>query len=364
MKRALVISGGGQRGSFAVGAASYLIEALGLDFDIFAGTSTGSLISPLLAANGAGALPQLRREYTTVTTSDIITDRWKHPDSWFPVSSLYLTTPLRKRVEKGLASDVLDRIAARGKQLFVTTVDMVSGHIVYFHTGQAPANGNGDFVELRGRSQLVDAMVASASIPFFMPPVEMPLPASPHAAVVDGGVRQYAPIEVAIAAGADEIWCLVLMPPPKIRPAHTGDFKSIVTVAETTVDMLSQEVADGDIKLSRLYTDSLDYLDGVRDRLRKAIPGSAEEIDRAFDADDNPFRGKKAVKLNIIRPEKMLAGDTLKFVPAEMMENMLYGCQRAQELFPRPDLATGWCDRLKAKPVAVVGEDQRQLQPQ
>jgi NTE family protein len=48
--RALVISGGGSKGAFAGGVAQYLIEEKGKKYDIFLGTSTGSLLIPHLAA--------------------------------------------------------------------------------------------------------------------------------------------------------------------------------------------------------------------------------------------------------------------------------------------------------------------------
>ena len=41
---ALVISGGGSRGAFAGGVAEYLIDQLGYKYDIWVGTSTGSLL--------------------------------------------------------------------------------------------------------------------------------------------------------------------------------------------------------------------------------------------------------------------------------------------------------------------------------
>ena len=44
--RALVISGGGSKGAFAGGVAQYLIEQdKGREYDMFLGTSTGSLLS-------------------------------------------------------------------------------------------------------------------------------------------------------------------------------------------------------------------------------------------------------------------------------------------------------------------------------
>ena len=47
--RALVISGGGSKGAFAGGVAQYLIQTAGREYDIFIGTSTGSLLLAHLA---------------------------------------------------------------------------------------------------------------------------------------------------------------------------------------------------------------------------------------------------------------------------------------------------------------------------
>ena len=43
-KSALVISGGGSKGAFAGGIAQYLIEETKQHYDLFLGTSTGSLL--------------------------------------------------------------------------------------------------------------------------------------------------------------------------------------------------------------------------------------------------------------------------------------------------------------------------------
>lgn len=47
--RALVISGGGSKGAFAGGVAQYLIEEEKRNYDLFLGTSTGSLLVSHLA---------------------------------------------------------------------------------------------------------------------------------------------------------------------------------------------------------------------------------------------------------------------------------------------------------------------------
>ena len=66
--RALVISGGGSKGAFAGGVAQYLIENKKLDYDLYIGTSTGSLLVSHLALNKVNEIKEL---YTSVTQKDI-----------------------------------------------------------------------------------------------------------------------------------------------------------------------------------------------------------------------------------------------------------------------------------------------------
>lgn len=66
--RALVISGGGSKGAYAGGVAQYLMQEEKRDYDLFLGTSTGSLLVPHLAA---GQIDKLYNIYTNVNQSDI-----------------------------------------------------------------------------------------------------------------------------------------------------------------------------------------------------------------------------------------------------------------------------------------------------
>ena len=62
--KALVISGGGSKGAFAGGVAQYLIENKKHDYDIFIGTSTGSLLVSHLALKN---VEKIKNVYTSVT---------------------------------------------------------------------------------------------------------------------------------------------------------------------------------------------------------------------------------------------------------------------------------------------------------
>src|ERR1700750_501901 len=94
--RALVVSGGGSKGAFAVGAVKYLMLERGLEVDVLAGASTGALVTALIAAKWKDALPPLETEYTTVTTGDIL-DGSPVLRVLMGKPSLYGTGPLKKR---------------------------------------------------------------------------------------------------------------------------------------------------------------------------------------------------------------------------------------------------------------------------
>ena len=70
-KSALVISGGGSKGAFAGGVAQYLIENDKQEYDIFMGTSTGSLLVSHLAANKINSIKQA---FTHVTQASIFSN--------------------------------------------------------------------------------------------------------------------------------------------------------------------------------------------------------------------------------------------------------------------------------------------------
>ena len=71
MKKALVISGGGSKGAFAGGVAQYLIKNKGKEYDLFLGTSTGSLMVSHLAL---GLLDELKELYTNVNQKSIFSN--------------------------------------------------------------------------------------------------------------------------------------------------------------------------------------------------------------------------------------------------------------------------------------------------
>ncbi|WP_445384951.1 patatin-like phospholipase family protein [Robiginitalea sp. IMCC44478] len=69
--RALVISGGGSKGAFAGGVAQFLLEKHPNSYDLFLGTSTGSLLISHLALN---KISKIRKIYTSVNQNSIFSN--------------------------------------------------------------------------------------------------------------------------------------------------------------------------------------------------------------------------------------------------------------------------------------------------
>ena len=67
-KSALVISGGGSKGAFAGGVAQYLIEETKQQYDLFLGTSTGSLLVSHLALK---KIEEIKKAFISVTQDDV-----------------------------------------------------------------------------------------------------------------------------------------------------------------------------------------------------------------------------------------------------------------------------------------------------
>ncbi|UCC84459.1 MAG: patatin-like phospholipase family protein, partial [Gemmatimonadota bacterium] len=258
---ALVLSGGGSKGAFSVGAIEYMIDHRGLSFDIVTGTSTGALISPLVAAGG-DEWRALKEIYTSVKTGDVIVRRRLH--SIINSISVYKTDPLTKLIKQYLTPERVEMILQSQTMMFITGVCLQTGRLCYFQTG--PRDGVTDKLStierIRDFDGLARAILASANQPVLTPPVKIPKSGSPLRQFVDGGVKEYAPFKIAIDNGATDIYAVLLSPAPEGRRKETGEYRKVVPILVRTIDMLVDDVAENDLKVARIFNAALDYIDG------------------------------------------------------------------------------------------------------
>ena len=319
MKRALVISGGGSKGAFAIGVLKELfITYPRLDFDIYVGTSAGALVVSLASLK---KIDTLERIYTSISNMDLfikgnIGDRLGE-------TALFDVTPAWKMIQNNYPDSNYDQLQASGKKVFLTTACLQTNELTIFTNNASSIQPTGyRVVQTINANHFRRAMLASSCEPVFMPPIivgrDVPGAANPDYQYVDGGVIEYCGVQMAIDAGATEIFAILLSPDAseKIKP----QFKNLLDILGETVDILTSEVGKNDIAITDQYANALKYIDGVKKQML-AAGVSQQEIDQYFTlAQPNIFQNKEAIKIFKIRPQEFLGGGPggLTFDPTEM----------------------------------------------
>ena len=269
-KIAVSISGGGEKGPYAVGVVKYLIETLNLDVSTWVGVSVGALISSFMCQykeeDKLKAVEDLEELFTSVKTEDI-------HEGWFlgylgalifSKPSLRCTKPFRKTMDRVFDKD---RFRSSGKEFRCGAVSMTTGKYEIFD---------------ETTPDILKAIEASASFPFMFEPVRIG-----QEWYADGGVRTVTPIKAAIDAGADVIYAITLQ--PEDPTDEYPDDPVWHEAAIRTLDLQSEAIIAKDIQLAQVYT-------------QLANAGVS---------------GKKPVEIYHIRPEKMLPTSLLEFDPKE-----------------------------------------------
>lgn len=330
MKKALVISGGGSKGAFSVGVIKDLTELYHLSFDILVGTSTGALIAPLVAL---GEIKKLEELYTTVTNDKIITKYNFGQRVIDGKISIFSFGPLKEIIKNLYTDDFFNRLMASGKEVYLTTACLQTQELVVFTTAKNPAWSSYYTIRtLVNGEQFRAAVLASASQPVFTAPVKVnefvpgePLASRDHQ-FVDGGVREYAGIAIAVEAGAAEIFTL-LHAPKNFKPA-TNSFNAMLPILEQTIAMFITDVGANDLYIPFQYNEALKYISDVKKKM-KQLGVSEADINRYFTLTDsnNRFQNREPLKIHIIQPDESLGGGPggLDFNPIEMREMLANG---------------------------------------
>ena len=145
-KKALVISGGGSKGAFAGGVAQYLMEENKRDYDIFIGTSTGSLMVSHLAI---GKIEELKNIYTNVNQQTIFSNnpfiiKRRHGENVIAINHLNTlwnllngrktfgeSKNLRKLIKKYVTEELFLKIIKNETEVVVTVSNLSTNEVEY-----------------------------------------------------------------------------------------------------------------------------------------------------------------------------------------------------------------------------------------
>ncbi len=323
-KTALVISGGGSKGAFAAGVVKQLaIEFPDIIFDILVGTSTGSLIVPLVALDELDLLEQL---YTTVRTEDIVL-QGNVGNRFLNQNSLYDAAPLANLIPQYYTDARGRRIFDLDKEVYLATTCLQTEQAVYFSTKDPAFVTDYEVNRVNNSDELHRAIMASACQPVFMPPIEVKDGSLPTRQYVDGGVREYAGLQLAIDAGADEIFVILLSTGNDQTEEIMYKNGEILDILKKTLDIFITDVGVNDLRGPAIYNRALRYINAVKDKMKDDGLDEAD-IESYFNIPfQNPFTGKKPLKIHMIRPDSQLGGGPggLEFNPAEMRAMLAKG---------------------------------------
>lgn len=323
---ALVVSGGGAKGAFAVGVVKHLYQTYRDDgwFSICGGSSTGALIAPMAALMAADApmrdeaLQNLIVLYTTVKTSDIL----EHQSIFEFIGRrdcLNESDPLNDLIHRHLTQDRYD---------WLETADAPKCYVVYtnYQTGEkihvTPRDSGVD------REAFIQAMMASASVPVLMEATVIE-----GAVCYDGGVRDLVPFGHAIKLGAERILPVHL--DPSQFPHTSSRFRRIDKVLLRTLAIMLDEAAQNDGEMAELINE------GVRAReeilgLFKDDPDATARLTGLFGKDTyKKLLGENNRLVDLVhglRPAEPLTDDALAFDPAQMTGWLAMGEQVASEV--------------------------------
>ncbi len=381
---AIVMSGGGSKGAFQVGALKRMYE-VGIRPQIVCGTSVGALNGAKLAENSETVISELEtlwlslqgnedvlalsppvgallqavgrlagRDGAGLADIDNLPAELERSLLWRGIvlvalgllpgpigaaAQIIQLLGLRRRVV-----DVVDGASAalNGASLFVT--DPLRAKMVqYLDVAKVRSSGvelrvtavdfqSGDLLLMdQNHPDLLEAVLSSAVQPVFMEPrhpIAPPPGQLPHQ-VYDGGVREISPLQAAVDLGAERVY-MILAGPLTVPPI--GPLQGIFPIVSRTIELFTNEIARNDLRIQQ----EVNRLAILGETLQAAMPTTllpdspANQALQALQA--QPVLGRRPVDLIVIEPTFDPFDGSLDFNPAKIRQAMAHGYEVATRI--------------------------------
>ena len=266
----LALSGGGAYGAFGAGLLTgWTKSGTRPSFDLVTGISAGALIAPF-AYLGPSHDRQLEEIWTRYGDDDLIS---KQPlGILFGAAAAVDTKPLADLIAKYIDRKFLNAVAAeyrRGRVLLIGTTNIDAKRPVVWNMGEIALSTHPQALQL-----FRDVLLASASIPGIMPPIEIDVDAGGESFKefhVDGGVTRQVFL-TPVAARLTDLDRLYPTPPlrrvyvirnGRIKPHYQPVAPTAAALAATSISALLDNQTSGDIY--RIYVSTTG--DGAEFRL-------------------------------------------------------------------------------------------------
>ena len=260
--RALVISGGGSKGAFAGGVAQYLMKEKNSDYDLFIGSSAGSLLIPHLALNRVDKIFKLctnidmnkifsvnpfivkhkkNQEVITINHFNVIMQFMKGKRTFGESKNL------KNYIEDNLSKEEYDQLQNSSKEIVVAVTNITKNCVEYKSILECCYEDFCDWI-----------WISCNYIPF------MSLVTKNRFEYADGGISNVIPIQEAINRGATEIDVIVLETEQNTSEKVIGKnpFSLTIDLFGTIIDQVERKdiiigrlaAAAKNVKLNFYYT--------------------------------------------------------------------------------------------------------------
>jgi hypothetical protein len=248
--RVLVISGGGSRGAWGGGVAKQFVKDSMRNYRAIFGTSSGSLLAPLIAAD---KFTEMEEGFTQINQNAIFNEnpfrnngKVKAGRAFIKVlfgsKNLGETKNLRNRIIQFFSNADYQSFRNNNKTVVVSVVSLTTNTLAY-----KSSDSISDY------NRMVNWVWASANQPVFMSSVPMD-----GELWVDGGIKENVPIEEAIKfareKAIDTIDVIVLntLSEHHDRWPLPGEKNTIVPKIMRTINIFSDEIKISDLKIGIL----------------------------------------------------------------------------------------------------------------
>jgi len=276
----LVLSGGGAKGAFQVGAERVLREEGGFRWERVFGVSVGALNGALLGQERPGDLAEVWR---TIREEDVYR-KFSWPVVAFRVGilgkrGLYDDRPLRDTIQRHLAGRPFK------VPVHVGRVSLASG--LYELVGSE-----------RPEAEFLDAVWQSATMPVVWEPIG-------PAAWVDGGLRNVTPLGDAL--GFDPTAIAVILASPRAIGAVPPPRNILQVAVRALADIAINEILVNDVR---------EFV-----RVNRLVLQAKEQGATLRDESGRPY---SHVEITVVEPDGPM-GDTLDFSPGAIRDRMAAG---------------------------------------
>jgi len=287
-RTALVLSGGGAKGAFQVGAEKYLREEKGYEWDIIAGVSVGALNGAMLAMEKYRRLEAI---WKTLCHNKVFSGKlnlWTALRLLMGAKSIYGNDPLAEIVEREVDPEKIV------KDLRIGTVSLRTGRYTIYRQDDP---------------NIKKAVLASTVVPILWPPQWV---SQECQLMVDGSLRRFSPIGDVLDSDPEIV--VVINCWPKHPSPVTEPMENILDIGLRSLDISSSGI---------IYSDIHEFT-----HINNNVKEAGDQGVTLHNAKGKPYKYYENI---IIEPEEHL-GSLLDFSHEAIEASISMGWDRAKEL--------------------------------